>query len=80
MEVVGNNLPEGMRTLVSQDGDIWSEESGEAVNSLWVLLRSFLRHCLSVALREIWGGHGRERAECQGAGEKRGLAGLVEGR
>jgi hypothetical protein len=38
VEVAGEDLPEGMRTLVSQDGDNWSEEGGEAVNYLWVIL------------------------------------------
>ena len=36
--VVGERLPEGMRVLVSEDGDQWSEEGGDAVNYLWLLL------------------------------------------
>jgi hypothetical protein len=38
VEVVGERLPEGMRVLVSEDGDTWSEEGGEAVSYLWLLL------------------------------------------
>ena len=38
VEVVGENLPDGMQVLVSVDGDTWSEERGDAVSYLWVLL------------------------------------------
>ena len=38
VEVVGENLPEGMRVLVSEDGDNWSEEGGETVSYLWLIL------------------------------------------
>ena len=38
VEVVGENLPEGMRILVSEDADTWSEEGGDAVSYLWLLL------------------------------------------
>ena len=38
VEVVGDRLPSGMRVLVSEDGDTWSEEGGEKVQYLWVIL------------------------------------------
>ena len=38
VEVTGERLPEGMRVLVSGDGDTWSDEGGEAVSYLWLLL------------------------------------------
>ena len=38
VEVVGEGLPEGMRALVSGDADHWSEEGGEGVSYLWVIL------------------------------------------
>ena len=38
VKVVGDRLPDGMRVLVSADGDTWSEEGGNAVSYLWVLL------------------------------------------
>lgn len=36
--VAGDSLPDGMRVLVSEDGDNWSEDGGEEVQYLWVLL------------------------------------------
>ena len=36
--VLGDRLPSGMRALVSEDGDTWSEDGGDAVNYLWLLL------------------------------------------
>ncbi len=36
--VVGDSLPAGMRVLVSEDADTWSEEGGEEVQYLWLLL------------------------------------------
>ena len=36
--VKGEGLPEGMRALVSEDGDVWSEEGSEAASYLWVTL------------------------------------------
>ena len=38
VNVVGERLPDGLRVLVSEDGDTWSEEGGDAVNYLWLLL------------------------------------------
>ena len=36
--VLGDRLPSGMRALVSEDGDTWSEDGGDSVNYLWLLL------------------------------------------
>ena len=38
VEIIGDKLPEGMRVLVSEDGDSWSDEGGESVSYLWLLL------------------------------------------
>jgi hypothetical protein len=38
VSVLGERLPDGLRVLVSEDGDIWSEDGGDAVNYLWLLL------------------------------------------
>ena len=38
VDVVGDDLPDGMRALVSDDADHWSEEGGEGVHYLWVIL------------------------------------------
>ena len=36
--VKGTALPEGLRALVSEDGDDWSEEGSDAASYLWVVL------------------------------------------
>ena len=36
--VKGEGLPDGLRALVSEDGDDWSEEGGDAASYLWVIL------------------------------------------
>ena len=36
--VLGDRLPASLRVLVSEDGDTWSEDGGDAVNYLWLLL------------------------------------------
>lgn len=38
VDVLGENLPDGMRALVSEDGDAWSEEGIPAAAYLWLLL------------------------------------------
>ena len=38
VDVIGDRLPAGMRVLASEDGDTWTEEGGDEVQYLWVIL------------------------------------------
>ena len=38
VEVLGENLPAGMRALLSPDANTWSEEGSDSVSYLWLLL------------------------------------------
>jgi hypothetical protein len=50
VEVVGVNLPEGMRVLLSEDADEWFEDEGGMAQYVWVV---FLEGSEGLEVREI---------------------------